>query len=155
MLKMHSWNENFRSENILTPAALKEVGVLDKMLKPPIQTFCSTKCFKSSTPSFKIVFTACLTLFLDVQYLQESDGDWSGGKEVWRYMRKVKISPTTHIFYIIIPLVPRLFEDYLLGCIEDIKPTRLLAIASQIYHLIDPLDWYHCILLPTYMMLRC
>ena len=56
--------------------------------------------FHPTTPCSKIVFTTYLTLFLDVQYLQESDGDWSGGEEVRRYMREVKISPTTHIFYI-------------------------------------------------------
>lgn len=79
--------KKFRRENILTPAALKEVGVLDKMFKPPMLRFCSMKCFNPTT----IVFTTCPTLFLDVQYLlfldvhylsfldvqylQESDGD--------------------------------------------------------------------------------
>ena len=165
MLKMHlwcSWNEKFRSENILTPTALKEVGVLDQNVKTPDPNILFNKMFHPTTPCSKIVFTTYLTLFLDVQYLQESDGDWSGGEEVRRYMREVKISPSTYILYLLL-LVSKFdsnptctsAEDYLLSCIEDIKPTRLLAIASQIYHLIDPLDWYHCILLPTYMMLRC
>ena len=87
------WSQKpkFRSENILTPESLKEVAKYYNILvhKKAHHTIKS-RCSMSTT--FCLIRFLTILLHLDVQCLQESDGNWSLRKEVWRYLCQVNLS---------------------------------------------------------------